>query len=501
MYINCNDKELKILEKIALSAQELNMPCYLIGGFVRDKILGRNTKDMDIVCVGDGIELAAKVAEKFIPRPEVHFFKNFGTAQIKIFFSFEEKEKSHKISESDSTPVPSPEERGWGEAVLEIEFVGARKESYDFNSRKPAVENGTIEDDQNRRDFTINAMAISLNKDDFGELVDPFNGINDLEIKNIQTPLAPAQTFSDDPLRMMRAIRFASQLHFTIHPDTFAAIIENAARIKIVSGERIADELNKILMSSKPSIGFDLLYKSGLLKIIFPQMVDLAGAEYIDGHGHKDNFYHTIQVVDNIAQNTDDLWLRWAAVLHDIAKPATKKFEEGHGWTFHGHEVVGGRMVSKIFTQLKLPQNEKMKFVRKLVELHLRPISLTKENITDSAIRRLLFDAGEDFDALMTLCAADITSKNKTKVKRFLENFEMVKIRCAEVEEKDHLRNWQPPITGEMIMETFNLQPSRPVGDLKNAIREAILDGIIPNEYEAAYNFMLAKAKELGISH
>ena len=326
MYINCDDKELEILQKIAFSAEELGVPCYLIGGFVRDKILGRNTKDMDIVCVGDGIELAAKVAEKFTPAPEVHFFKNFGTAQIK----------------ADG---------------LEIEFVGARKESYDFNSRKPAVENGTIEDDQNRRDFTINAMAISLNKNNFGELVDPFNGINDLELKNIQTPLAPAQTFSDDPLRMMRAIRFASQLHFTIHPDTFAAIIENAARIKIVSGERVADELNKILMSNKPSIGFDLLYKSGLLKIIFPQLVDLAGAEYIDGHGHKDNFYHTIQVVDNIAQNTNDLWLRWAAVLHDIAKPATKRFEEGHGWTFHGHEVVGGRMVPKIFTQLKLPQN------------------------------------------------------------------------------------------------------------------------------------------------
>ncbi len=499
MYIKCNDKELEVLQKIADSAEELGIPCYLIGGFVRDKILGRETKDMDIVCVGDGIKLAAKVAEKFTPKPEVNFFKNFGTAQIKIG-------NRQLAIDSNNTPVPSPSgftDKGTNAVLWDgaIEFVGARKESYNFDSRKPAVETGTIEDDQNRRDFTINAMAISLNKNDYGELVDPFNGIADLELKNIQTPLVPAQTFSDDPLRMMRAIRFASQLNFTIHPETFAAIGKNAERIKIVSGERIADELNKILMCEKPSIGFDLLYKSGLLKIIFPQMVDLAGAEYIDGMGHKDNFYHTLQVVDNIAKNTNDLWLRWAAVLHDIAKPATKKFEEGHGWTFHGHEVVGGRMVPKIFAQLKLSQNEKMKFVRKMVELHLRPISLTKENITDSAIRRLLFDAGEDFDALMTLCEADITSKNKNKVKRFLENFEMVRQRCTEVEEKDHLRNWQPPITGEMIMQTFNLQPSRAVGDLKNAIREAILDGIIPNEYEAAHIYMLEKAKELGIGH
>ena len=468
MFIECTDKELSILKKIALAAAELNLPCYLIGGFVRDKILSRPTKDMDIVCVGDGIALAEKVSQDFKPKPEVNFFKTFGTAQIKI-----------------------PE--------LEIEFVGARKESYSFDSRKPAVELGSLEDDQNRRDFTINAMAISLNAEDFGELVDPFNGMQALEERRIQTPLAPDQTFSDDPLRMMRAIRFASQLNFNIEEKTFESIKENAARIKIVSGERIADELNKILLSPKPSVGFDLLYKSGLLKIIFPQMVDLAGAEYIDGMGHKDNFYHTLQVVDNISQNTDDLWLRWAAVLHDIAKPATKKFEEGHGWTFHGHEVVGGRMVPKIFTQLKLPQNEKMRFVRKMVELHLRPISVTKENITDSAIRRLLFDAGEDFDALMTLCQADITSKNKQKVKRFQENFEMVRRRCAEVEEKDHLRNWQPPISGELIMQTFNLPPSRPVGDIKNAIREAILDGIIPNEYEAAYAFMMEKAREMGV--
>jgi poly(A) polymerase len=503
MYINCSEKELAVLKKIADAAAALDVPCYLIGGFVRDKIIGRETKDMDIVCIGDGIALADKVAATFHPRPQVSFFKNFGTAQIKIIDKENKVETSFLIDSTTQVPsalVNSQKKTSEVHGALEIEFVGARKESYTYESRKPQVETGTLEDDQNRRDFTINALAISLNKKDFGQLLDPFDGIADIEAKTIKTPLAPAQTFSDDPLRMMRGIRFAAQLNYTIEEKTLAAIADNAQRIKIVSGERIADELNKILMCKKPSVGFDLLYKTGLLKIIFPQMVDLAGAEYIDGKGHKDNFYHTLQVVDNICENTDDIWLRWAAVLHDIAKPATKRFEEGHGWTFHGHEVVGGRMVPKIFAKLKLPQNEKMKFVRKMVELHLRPISLTKENITDSAIRRLLFDAGEDFDALMTLCNADITSKNKQKVKRFLENFELVRKRCAEVEASDQIRNWQPPITGEMIMQTFNLKPSRIVGDLKNAIREAILDGQIPNNYDAAYTLMMVKAKELGIN-
>lgn len=476
MEIQCTPLEKEMLARVARAAASLQTPAYLIGGFVRDKLLGRITKDADVVCLGDGIALAQETARLFDPAPSVSYFKNFGTAHIRIRLSGHEEELD-----------------------IDLEFVGARKESYRQHTRKPEVEPGTFRDDQERRDFTINALAISLNEADYGRLIDPFNGIQDMNDKIIRTPLDPAQTFSDDPLRMMRAIRFATQLDFTIEPAVFAAIRANAQRIRIISRERITDELNKIIRAPKPSIGFDLLYKSGLLKLIFPQMVDLAGAEYIDGHGHKDNFYHTLQVLDNIAINTQDLWLRWAAILHDIGKPATKRFEEGHGWTFHGHEVVGGRMVPKIFTQHKLPLHEEMRFVKKLVELHLRPISLTKENITDSAIRRLLFDAGDDFEALMLLCEADITSKNKVKVKRYLENFQLVRQRCREVEEKDHIRSWQPPVRGETIMEMFGLPPSKPVGILKDALKDAILDGEIANTVEAAEAFLIKKAAEIGV--
>ncbi len=468
MYIDCSEKERFVLKKVAHAAVETGVSCYVIGGFVRDKIIGRQTTDADIVCVGDGIALAHATAKLFNPVPHVSWFKNFGTAHIRV-------------------------------EDMDIEFVGARKESYQYHSRNPQVAPGTLEDDQRRRDFTINALAISLNENDYGELLDPFGGVEDIRNKIIRTPLDPDQTFSDDPLRMMRAIRFAAQLQFDISKETWQGIKNNNDRIKIISQERITEELNKILLSPKPSIGFDLLFRSGILHIIFPQMADLAGAEYKDGLGHKDNFYHTLQVIDNIALKTNDLWLRWAAVLHDIAKPATKKFEEGHGWTFHGHEVVGGRMVPKLFAKMRLPLDHKMRFVQKMVELHLRPISLTKENITDSAIRRLLFDAGDDIEALMMLCEADITSKNKQKVKRYLDNFEIVRKRLHDVEESDRIRNWQPPVTGEMIMEIFGIGPCKKVGDLKNAIKDAILDGEIENNYDAAFDFMLRVAKTLDL--
>jgi poly(A) polymerase len=457
-----------IFAAIAKAAAELQLETYCVGGYVRDQILKRNCKDIDFVCVGSGIELAQKTASILGSDIHVNFFKNFGTAHFKY-------------------------------KDLDIEFVGARKESYDRNSRKPIVEDGTLQDDQNRRDFTINALAISMNANSFGELLDPFNGIEDLKNKSIRTPLDPDITFSDDPLRMMRAIRFATQLDFTILPETFASIKKNAERIKIISQERVTDELNKIILATKPSTGFILLEEAGLLEIIFPEFQQLKGVENYEGKGHKDNFFHTLQVLDNITKTTRDLWLRWAAVLHDIAKPPTKRFVPGEGWTFHGHEVLGSKWVPKIFGRMKLPMGAEMKFVRKMVYLHLRPIALTKEEITDSALRRLLFEAGDDIENLLMLCEADITSKNREKVKRYLMRFEVVREKLKEVEEKDRIRNFQPPITGELLMEVFGIGPSREIGLIKEEIKEAILEGKIRNDYNEAYNMMKEIGKRMGL--
>ncbi|MFA7472735.1 MAG: HD domain-containing protein [Spirosomataceae bacterium] len=457
-----------IFEIISKAGDSLGVETYVIGGHVRDLILKRPSKDIDIVCVGSGIKLAEKTAELLGSNIKVNFFPKFGTAQIRL--------------------------DDW-----EIEFVGARKESYRADSRKPIVEEGTLQDDQNRRDLTINAMGIKLNKDGYGELIDPFEGISDLRKKLIRTPLEPKLTFSDDPLRMMRAIRFATQLDFDIVPDVFEAIMAMKERIHVVSQERITDELNKIILAPTPSYGFKLLYQSGLLTEIFPELVALQGVETMDGKGHKDNFYHTLQVLDNVALRSNDLWLRWAALLHDIAKPATKRFDKKAGWTFHGHEEKGARMVPQIFRKMKLPLNEKMRYVRNLVRLHLRPIALSKETITDSAMRRLLVEAGPDFEGLMMLCRADITSKNPDKVKRYLKNFDRLEKKLEELEERDKLREFQPVITGEMIMNAFNLRPSREVGIIKEAVREAILEGIIPNSLELAYNYMLEEGKKLGL--
>jgi putative nucleotidyltransferase with HDIG domain len=459
----------KIFEVISQASKELNLESYVIGGFVRDLLLERDfKKDIDIVAVGSGIELALKVSELLPKKPKVQVFKTYGTAMLR----FED---------------------------TEIEFVGARKESYNLESRNPVVENGTLEDDQNRRDFTINALALSLNQKNFGELSDPFNGLEDLKNKIIKTPLDPDITFSDDPLRMLRGIRFANQLGFEIEEKSLQSITKNAERIKIISGERIVDELNKILSTDKPSIGFLLLYKTGLLDIILPELTALNQVEEIEGQTHKNNFYHTLEVVDNICPNTDDVWLRWSALLHDIGKAPTKRFNKKQGWTFHGHEFLGGKMAKKIFERLHMPLNHKMKFVQKMVMLSSRPIVLSEEVVTDSAVRRLVFDAGEDVESLMTLCEADITTKNPNKFKKYHQNFEIVRQKIVEVEERDHVRNFQPPISGEEIMAIFNLQPSREIGILKEAVKEAIMEGEIPNEYQAAYDFVLKRGAKLGL--
>ena len=450
-------------------SKSLGVKVYVVGGYVRDIILNRTSKDIDIVVVGDGLKIAAEVAKALGNKTEAKFYGQFGTAMISY--------------------------KGFA-----VEFVGARKESYKLYSRKPEVRPGTLSDDLSRRDFTVNAMAISLNENDFGALIDPYNGQQDIVNQLLKTPLDADITYSDDPLRMMRAVRFASQLNFSIEQNSFEAIKRNKNRLKIVSPERISDELNKIMLSKKPSIGFKLLFDSGLLQVFFPQLASLQGVEFVNGKGHKDNFYHTLEVLDNLCKVSDDLWLRWAALLHDIAKPATKKFDAKQGWTFHGHEFRGAKMIPGIFKQLKLPLGDKMKFAQKLVLLHLRPIVLAQEIVTDSAVRRLLFDAGDDIDALMLLCDADITSKNEYKVKKYRENFQLVRRKLQEIEAKDKIRNWQPPVNGQIIMDVFGLKPGKEVGIIKLAIREAVLDGIIENNFDEAYAYMKSVAAGMGLS-